>query len=93
MSQGKFVVTRDSMLQQKVQPVTRIKEDYVVATWKESVAKQSFVSTIQGNTTMSQQRKILLRQQIHAIGRNSITTKKKSVTTEIENKYKKNVAT
>ena len=37
MSQGKFFATRDEMLQQKVQPGTRIKEDYV-ATWKEFVA-------------------------------------------------------
>ena len=80
MSQGKFVATRDLILQQKVQPTTRIKEDYV-ATWKEFVATQSLVSTIQGNTTQSRQTKILLKQQIHATGRNSVLTKKKSVVT------------
>ena len=92
MSQGKFVVTRDSMLQQKVQPATRIKEDYV-ATRKEFVTTQSSVSAIQGNTTLSRQRKSLSRQrkslsqqQIHPTGRNSIVTK-------IENNNKKNIAT
>ena len=58
MSQGKFVVPRDLMLQQKVQSATRIKEDYVV-TWKESVATQSSVSAIQGNTTLLRQRKVM----------------------------------
>ena len=52
MSLGKFVVTRDSMLQQKVQPETKIKEDYV-ATWKEYVATQISISAIQGNITLS----------------------------------------
>ena len=85
MSQGKFVVTRDSMLQQKVQPATRIKEDYV-ATRKEFVTTQSSVSAIQGNTTLSRQRKSLSQQQIHPTGRNSIVTK-------IENNNKKNIAT
>ena len=59
MSLSKFVVTRDSLLQQKVQPVTRIKEDYV-ETWKDFFATQSYVSAIQGNITLSRQRKILL---------------------------------
>ena len=40
------------MLQQKVQLVTRIKEDYV-ETCKESIATQSSVSAIQGNITLS----------------------------------------
>ena len=40
------------MLQQKVQPATRINEDYV-ATWKESVATQSSALAIQGNITLS----------------------------------------
>ena len=56
------------MLQQKVQPTTRSKEDSVVA-WKESVATQSLVSAIQRNTTLS-------RQQIHAPRRNAVAIKK-----------------
>ena len=56
------------MLQQKVQPATRSKEDSA-ATWKDSVTTQSSVLAIQGKTT-------LLRQQIHATARNTIETKK-----------------
>ena len=74
MSQGKFVVIRDSMLQQKVHPTTRIKE-YYLATWKEYVATRSLVLAIQDNTTLSRLRKSLSRQQIHAIGRNSFAIK------------------
>ena len=40
------------MLQQKVQPATKTKEDSV-ATWKEFVTTQSSVSAIQGKTTLS----------------------------------------
>ena len=68
MRNDKFVTTRDSMLQQKVQPATRSKEDSVL-TWKESIATQNSVSAIQGNTTLS-------RQQIHATRRNLVITKK-----------------
>ena len=75
MIQEKFVATRDSMLQQKVQPVTRSKEDFV-ATWKEYVATQSSVSAIQGNTTLLRQRKSMSRQKILAIGRNFVDIKK-----------------
>ena len=50
-SQGKFVATRDSMLQQKVQPTTRSKEDFIEI-WKEFVETQGSVSAIQGNTTL-----------------------------------------
>ena len=82
MSQGKFVATRDSMLQQKVQLATRSKEDFVV-TWKESIETQSSVSAIQGNTTLSRERKSLSLQQIHAIRRNSIATKTNIVAIEI----------
>ena len=39
------------MLQQKVQPATRIKEDYVM-TWKEFGMTQGSISAIQSNTTL-----------------------------------------
>ena len=74
MSQGKFVATRDSTLQQKVQPTTRSKEDSVT-TWKESIVTQSSVLALQGNTTLSRQRKSMSRQQFHATGRNAVATK------------------
>ena len=92
MSQGKFVATRDSMFQQKVQLSTRCKEDFVV-TWKEFIETQSSVSAIQGNTTLSRERKSLSLQQIHAIGRNSIATKTNIFATEIEDNNRKNVST
>ena len=63
MSQGKFLATMDSMLQQKVQVATRSKEDSIT-TWKESVVTQSSVSAIQGNTTLSRQRKSMSRHKL-----------------------------
>ena len=47
-----------------------------MTTLKESVTTESSVSVVQGNTTLSRQRKSLSRQQIHATRRNLVATKK-----------------
>ena len=76
-----FVMTKIPMLQQIVQPATKIKEDYVV-TKKKSVTTQSSVSVLQDN-------KIMSLQQTHATMRNFIVRKEIIVVTKVEKNHKK----
>ena len=77
------------MLQQTVQPATKIKEKKNVVTSSEYVVTQSLVSVVQDKKIVSRQIKSLSRQYTYATIRNSVTTKEIIIATEIEKNHKR----